>query len=337
MNQTQRKALNSAIPQPITPLARRLYYSSRFARARLRAKFGPAPASDSMTPIFIIGCGRSGTTILGSVVAMHPQVRYMCEPYDLWAAVDPVTDFLHLYTRHAPHCLLDESAATTAARRRFQRLMIPAPRSVLVEKTPVNTLRIGYLNAIAPGARFIHIVRDGIDVTHSIEQVAAKTRELAFRSAINNWWGVDNIKWKVLALDGAVAGYYADEVRTLTTDAQRGAYEWLVSMREVERWRPRLGNRLIELRLDDLISDPRGMLTSLTAGVGLSVSDESWLDEAVKKIHPVSHDYKRDLVLPERMREDFNRIQETFDFKGRADFRAVPISRASAEQRRYNR
>ena len=141
-------------------------------------------------PIFIIGCGRSGTTLLGELLAGHPEFSYRYEPYHLWAAVDPITDFLHLYSRGEYHCLLDASSVTPTARLRFRRLISAPSGLTLVEKSPHNALRIGYLDALVPGARFIHIVRDGIDAARSIEKVARVNRRMAFRPSLNEWWGV---------------------------------------------------------------------------------------------------------------------------------------------------
>ena len=205
------------------------------------------------------------------------------------------------------------------ARSRFQRLMSSPPDFTLVEKSPVNALRIGFLDAIAPSARFVHIIRDGVDVACSIERIAANTRRLAFRPSLNNWWGVGSTKWAALEFDGIAAGHYPDEVSQLTTDAQRGAYEWLLSLHEVNAWRGRLGSRLIELRLDDLINDPRRTLASVIAGTGLSQSGEQWLDQAIKKVHLVSNRYDTELILPAQMCADFNKFQESYDFKGRAN------------------
>jgi len=141
---------------------------------------------------------------------------------------------------------------------------------------------------------------------------------VAFRPPLNNWWGVGNVKWTALAQEGAAAGYYASEVSRLTTDAERGAYEWLVSLREVDRWRARLGTRLIELRLDDLIDDPRGTLASVITATGLTLADEKWLDQAAEKVHPMKNNYDPGLILPGQMCADFNEWQEHYRFAGRA-------------------
>jgi hypothetical protein len=151
--------------------------------------------------------------------------------------------------------------------------------------------------------------------------MAAANRRLAFRPPLNNWWGVGDTKWAALAQDGIAASYYPGEVSQLATDAQRGAYEWLLSVREVNAWRARLGTRLIELRLDDLVNDPGRTAKSVIDGLGLSLATEEWLDQAIRRVHPVTNDYDTELTLPDQMLADFNRLQESYDFKGRANNR----------------
>lgn len=311
--------LASAIPGPAAPLARTLYYKSRITGARLLANIPPtaATAASDTAPIFILGCGRSGTSILGEAFSVHPQVKYFYEPYALWAAVSPVTDFLQLYTRGEHHCLLDSCSATSEAKIRFQRLMTPLNGLTLVEKTPINTLRIGFLDALAPGARYLHIVRDGVRVARSIERIASASRRMAFRPPLNNWWGVGNRKWSALAEDGLAAGYYPNEVSLLSTDAQRGAYEWLVSMREIDSWRAVLGPRLIELRLDDLVAEPRKSLEYIGGALGLGAS-RRWLDIAAAKVRAVPDSYGLEIPLPGQMMAEFNMFQEILGFAGRA-------------------
>jgi polysaccharide pyruvyl transferase WcaK-like protein len=310
----QRRAL---IPARVMPLARTPVYALRATRARLLTRMRPEPARPAPAPIFIVGCGRSGTTLIGDLFATHPAVSYLHEPYDLWAAIEPATDFVQLYSHGEHYCLLDADSATVTARNRFRRMMSPPPGFTLVEKNPINALRIGYLQAMAPGARFVHIVRDGVDVANSIAKMAAGTRRLAFRPLLNDWWGVGDAKWTALQRDGRAAGYYPDEVRQLATDAQRGAYEWLLSLREVEGWRACLGPRLAELRYQDLVDDPMETLRAVAGSIGLSCPDW-WLAQAPVKVRHTGSHTDTCLALPDQMRADFNDLQARFGFKGRA-------------------
>lgn len=304
-------------PERMRPLVRTPFYAVRGARARVLARVRPTSALDVPAPIFIIGCGRSGTTLLGDLFAMHPAVSYLYEPYHLWAAIQPVTDFLQIYSRGEYHCLLGAGTVTATAQRRFRRLMSPPAGLTLVEKSPINALRIGYLDAVAPDARFVHIVRDGVDVARSIERMAAVTRRMAFRPALNEWWGVGDAKWFALERDGRAAGYYPDEVHQLTTDFQRGAYEWLLSLREVEAWRARLGPRFVELRYQDLTEHPRKTLEGIINSLGLPCP-QRWLEQATAQVSPAKDGHGEPLTLPDQMRADFNSLQASFEFKGRA-------------------
>jgi hypothetical protein len=299
------------------PLTRTLVYALRATRARVLARVRPLPAWEIPAPIFIIGCGRSGTSLIGDLLAPHPAVSYLYEPYDRWAAIEPVTDFVELYSHGEHYCLLDASSATVTARRRFRRLMAPPPGFTLVEKNPINALRIGYLEAMAPGARFVHIVRDGVDVAHSIAKMATGTRRLAFRPLLNDWWGVGGAKWAALERDGRAAGYYPEEVCQLATDAQRGAYEWLLSLREVHGWQACLGPRLVEFRYQDLVDDAKGTLRAVAGSIGLSCPDW-WLERAPAQVRPANNWESESLALPDQMRTDFNILQASFGFKGRA-------------------
>jgi Sulfotransferase family len=308
----------SLVPELLRPFARTSYYAAWGVRARVLARAWWRSSLHDPAAIFIVGCGRSGTTLLGNLFATHPAVLYRYEPYPRWAAIQPVTDCLQLYSHGEHHCLLDASAVTPRARRRFRRLMSPPPGFTLVEKSPINALRLGYLDAITPAAQFVHIVRDGTDVASSIQQKAAVTRRMAFRAAFNDWWGVGDAKWSALRRDGAAAGYYSYEVGQLTTDAQRGAYEWLLSLREVDTWRERLGPRLVELRYADLIEHPRTTIAAVADSLGLSCPAD-WLMQATSLVHrPATRRPSEPLILPGQMRADFNSFQARFGFAGRA-------------------
>ena len=228
------------VPELVKPYARTAFHALRGAWARLRVRM-PRRVPEPSPPIFLIGCGRSGTTLLGELFAAHPELSYVHEPYHLWAAVEPMTDFLQLYAHGRHHCLLAEEMVTPESRRRFNCLFSAKLGSTLVEKSPINAMRIGYLNAVSPEATFVHIVRDGVEVARSIERMALTTRRMAFRPPRNAWWGVGEVKWRALIRDGQAAGYYPDEVGELTTDVQLGAYEWLVSILEVDAWRGQVG------------------------------------------------------------------------------------------------
>jgi hypothetical protein len=209
-------------------------------------------------------------------------------------------------------------------RVRFARLILGARersgRRVLVEKTPHNVYRIGLLEALTGGgAKYVHIVRDGIDVARSIERLAAnQPYKMAGRADYNQWWGSNELKWRRLAEEGPARGHFSvEEVSRLRTHGQRGAYEWLTSLGEADRWRAVLGDRLLELTYRELTVDTVQTLRRVASHVGAE-APTPWLDEAVTMVSPERRNKGGELRLPERMNEQFNRYQERYGFEDRS-------------------
>ena len=262
---------------------------------------------------FIIGCGRSGTTILGQLFSHHPQVSYLFEPYHLWATIEPKTDALNLFHQIEPCLLMEALHYNHNAYFQFNHLIRSTGKTKLImEKTPLNALRIGYLEAIAPGSKFIHIVRDGTDVCHSIDKLASSNLyKITGKPSLNQWWGINYAKWKALKKDGIAAGYYVREVDLLVNNLSKGAYEWLVTLGEIEKWRASLDTRLQEISYHTLITKPKSTLKSICDFLNLDCS-LSWLDKAASQISPTRASKKSDLSLPPQMCNTFNYYQQKY-------------------------
>ncbi len=310
---------------------RPLVYAHRRRRARrLAARPGPLDDARRVDIAYIVACGRSGTTILGKILQQHPDVCYLFEPYHLWAAVLPETDATNLYERVEGRMILDGDSADDAVRLRFRRAIGDAARRAgrrhLIEKTPHNAMRIGFLEALSDDPRYVHIVRDGVAVARSIARVAGdNTYAIATRPGLNQWWGEDDIKWRTLCADARRRGYFPDEIEDLRTDLQRGAFEWLVTMLEIERYRARLGDRMLDIRYDDLRSDPRQTLTRIAEFVGFGPIP-SWLDAGEAMIGSPRTHPPDSLELPPTIADAFNECQVRLGFDGRARALGEPIS-----------
>ncbi|MHC4986304.1 MAG: sulfotransferase family protein, partial [Planctomycetota bacterium] len=236
--------------------------------------------------------------------------------------IEPETDCFNLYHRIDGRCLMDAAHAEPEIRVRFARVMLPTLRrsgkKLLIEKTPINAMRIGFLEALASRARYVHIVRDGVDVCRSIERIAtASTYTMGGKPTMNQWWAVDNVKWASLLRDGTAAGYHADEARQLQGHLAMGAYEWIVSLLEVDRKREALGDRLLEIRYPDLTEDPGAVLAKICGFLDLD-APQDWLLEAGKIVGPARRHEGPDVVLPESMCRAFNAFQQRFGFANRA-------------------
>jgi glycosyltransferase involved in cell wall biosynthesis len=278
-----------------------------------------APAIQSA---YLIGCGRSGTTVCGDVLRQHPDVYYFFEPYHLWASIDPTIDVLNLYHIGSATLLLGADRCSDRSRRRFNRLLLDraaeAGAKLMVEKTPFNACRIGYLDALSPGCKFIHLVRDGADVARSIDRLSRdRGYGIVGKRDLNRWWGRGGSKWTALATDGSGANYFPDEIMLLQSYESKGAYEWLVSLGEIDRWRGRLGDRLLEITYDELTSHPQTVLRQICEFLGVSANDE-WLNRSIAKIDAARRNPGASVILPPKMADAFNRSQDRFKFKSRA-------------------
>ena len=113
-------------------------------------------------PIILIGAARSGTKFLRDCLAASPDCAAV--PYDI-----------NYIWRYGQEGLAHDILVPTSLSRKTQnfiRKTIPKladakPGNRIIEKTVSNTLRIPYVNSIYPNAIFVHLIRDGREVTES--------------------------------------------------------------------------------------------------------------------------------------------------------------------------
>lgn len=216
--------------------------------------------------VFLTGCGRSGTTILGKVLARHPDIAVLNDRFDLWVRPFPAADAWGLTARAGPVPRIaldgaDAREASEAARTAFLASLehARAGRRVLVEKLALNNFRLPFLDALCPGARFINIVRHGVEVARSIAE----------RAAAGQWYGRGDIKWEALADHAREAGL-GDLLDLCDSPYARGLLEWRMSVEAAERFRAgRPDVPWLALRYEHLLADPASVCRSLVAFLGL--------------------------------------------------------------------
>ena len=140
-------------------------------------------------PIIIVGAPRSGTTLLGNILRRHSALAYLVEPRLTWRyGNDRRSDALR--PEHAGDKVRQHIRAA------FAEAVRQADRDRLLEKTPSNSLRMGFVDRVLPGCQFVHIVRDGVESVLSIrgywqqhargikpEKVMARLGEIDWRRA----------------------------------------------------------------------------------------------------------------------------------------------------------
>lgn len=313
-------AFASQVPTWALPVARPIIHETALVGAQARRLAGSLLLHASAPPpVYIVGCGRSGTSLLGKLLRLHPAVEYLFEPLARWAAVDRRTDYMRVHFRTPGFAVLDPAFVTPTLQRRFRDTFQPLTSHILIEKSPINVMRIGYLDALSPGARYIHVIRDGHDVARSIASRAKKTVPYPPGRTLNRWWGLNDIKWKALAREAGPYGHSQSEVAQLTTDTQRGAFEWIMSHSELARWRDHVGERLCEIKYADILSDPTQALERLARHISLQ-STISWTRQAITAVESrnLLPAPAPPLILPPTIAHVFNTIQESFGLTSRA-------------------
>lgn len=112
-------------------------------------------------PIVVLGAARSGTTLTADLLAHHPDLAYWIEPRYVWNYGRPLApDDRRGAADATPH-------VRRYIRRAFERYAVARGKARFMEKTPSNCFRVPFVHAVLPDALFVHVIRDGRDVTMS--------------------------------------------------------------------------------------------------------------------------------------------------------------------------
>lgn len=229
---------------------------------RLAARLLPG-AGALIRPVFVIGCGRSGTTVLGQILGRHPALAYLNEPRDIWL-YEPRTD---IWSAKAParggrlRLSSDDVEPATAARirRAFAAEVRLQRADRLVEKLPINAFRIGWLAGMFPDGLFVHLIRNGLEVAASIARQAERAQ----------WFSFADYKWRLLAERAREWGE-AGLVDLCTDGFRRGLLEWRLSVSTALDDLAKLpAERQLEIRYERLVDQPVEVCRRLEAFVGI--------------------------------------------------------------------
>ncbi|HEY1331320.1 MAG TPA: sulfotransferase [Actinomycetota bacterium] len=218
-------------------------------------------------PIFILGSPRSGTTVLFDVLSRHPDVRSLeVEGHLLWELFHSPKD--RGWTSHATR----PQDITRSERRALYWAIdrIAGPHRYL-DKTPRNSLRVPYLQALFPDARFVYLKRDGRAAVNSLLNAwrsdSGMFPGLRARTPIHIEGARDD-RWRLVAPPGwqdYATGHDLPEVC---------AFQWTACNESILRAREAIpAAQWVEVSYEDFVARPVEQAERLVTAAGLSPSD----------------------------------------------------------------
>ncbi len=238
-------------------------------------------------PVVIIGAARSGTNMLRDCLTRFAGIgTWPCDEINLiWRHGNrdfPTDEF-------AP-----EQANDTAARyirAAFARLARRDHLSIIVEKTCANSLRVPFVDAILPTAKYIYLVRDGRDATASAMKRWVAPIDLPYLVRKARFTPLSDIpayglrflsnrihQWRSPERRQAYWGPRIGAVETLVADrplAEICAWQWAKTVQASETTFAAINpDRMIRLRYEDFVAAPEDEMLRILAFIGFRADGE---------------------------------------------------------------
>lgn len=217
-------------------------------------------------PVFVVGCPRSGTTIFGRIMEQAPGFTYRYEPKIIWALANPELDVWQIL-RGRHHGRLHWAAADATPRdaawlgRAFHYEQWRGGGRRLVEKTPLNVMRIEWMHALFPSAKFIHLVRHARDVALSLE--AAIPRWYPAERYPPRYWSTSRAygRFRTYASGRPELWHKLSYIAENARDYLRGLFVWRCAVSAGREAGKRIGpEHYMELRYETLVTEPERTL-----------------------------------------------------------------------------
>ncbi|MCF8318709.1 MAG: sulfotransferase [Sphingobacteriaceae bacterium] len=251
------------------------------------------------SPIYIIGIGRSGTTILGKVLSMHPQIGYLNEPKAIWASVLHNEDLIGSYhLNKLPKYHLDQNDISDTQANQFHKLYgafqwITQSNRVL-DKYPELVFRIPAILKIFPDAKFIFLIRNGNDTCKSIDQWSQKLGKINANTK-DDWWGRNDRKWEILKSEILQKDPYFKSLQSYlnnhVTHSNKAALEWIATMRMGIKMKKQYPESILDVKYEELTENADVTLTKMLRFCNLNI-DQKMVEYGKNTLHTKETTFK---------------------------------------------
>lgn len=220
-------------------------------------------------PIFIIGTGRSGTTILGIILSIHKSVSYLNEPKALWHEIYKYEDIIGNYSNGDASYMLDKYSVDDETRKKALNLYsaylkISGGKRV-VDKYPELIFRTSFVNTIFNDPLLIFIARNGYDTLESISNWSNNLGKT--NNNTEDWWGLNDRKWnlmcKQLIKKSKLLNNNYSQLIQFKNHKDRATVEWILTMEQGLEIISNNPKNVLFLKYEDLIENPHSILKEI--------------------------------------------------------------------------
>lgn len=252
-------------------------------------------------PIFILGTGRSGTTLLGTLLSMHKDVGFLNEPKALWHSIYAAEDLAGSYTLQKAFYRLNAQHVSNNVKKDAHRLfgayLTATCSSRIVDKYPELIFRVPFVKEIFPDAKFLFLVRNGWDTCSSIANWSERAGAVV-NQVTHDWWGRNNRKWGLL-VDEIISPdpYYQNAVSSILgfhDHFNMATVEWIATMREGIKMMREYPDDILMIRFEDMTNNTLECFRRIVDFCELR-EDNKMMEYAEKKIIPISSHPKKNI------------------------------------------
>ena len=240
-------------------------------------------------PIFIVGSGRSGTSVFYNLLSLHPEICWFSNYSAKYFNIKPIPFFHRILDLpfvgtmarkgiisnnrfsikpseagriYHDYCEFKVSSKTTEddlnleAEKKFKdsikRHLYLSGKKRFINKQTANNQRIRLIDKMFSDAYYIHIIRDGRAVANSMLNVS--------------WWDDTDIWW----LDGAKASEWEKKGKPAI---ELCGLHWKRDVEEILENKYLFEDRYLEIRYENFITDVRGTMEKVISFCELGKSD----------------------------------------------------------------
>jgi len=262
-------------------------------------------------PIFIIGSGRSGTTVFYNFLSTHPEVCWFSNYSDRFVSFKSIpllqrildlpfigtitkrniiTDsgprfnirpeegkkIYHEYCGFKHNVKTTEEDISSELENKFKEIIIRhcslTSKKRFINKQTANNQRIRLINHMFRNAYYIHVIRDGRAVANSLLKV--------------RWWNETDIWW----LGKKISEWNEDGRQPI----ELCALHWENDVKEILKNKSLFEDRYIEIKYEEFTADVKGIMSRVMEFCELSNS-KKFNDNLPKTLNNMNYKWKEDL------------------------------------------